>query len=133
MHPDADYLASLSPDQREVVVASLCEKRSRLVPANERATDDRGRIVAFYPDKSLNDGLMSWQLSHYEHPYARSGGFTYIDENDDPPWDTWFCHQFYRDHSGENVSRVLCWIPDPILKIVQAAMDADACDCLKWV
>ena len=80
--------------------------------------DTQGKILVFYPELSLNDGLMS----------IESEGF--IDEDDCPPWATWF---YYSPEIDDDGSRLYCWIPQAFIHIVDSAMESDQYSCLRWL
>lgn len=76
-----------------------------------------GRILCFYPDRSLGDALV----------HGASQGF--FDEDDLPPWGTWFYFE-QEPVDGENV--LYCWVPVQFLQLVSDALAADCYDCLVW-
>lgn len=77
-----------------------------------------GRVLVFYPELSLNDGMM----------VIESAGF--IDENDCPPWGTWF-HVSY-DSVDDNGCALYAWIPEAFVENVTRAQEVDQYNCLVW-
>ena len=55
-----------------------------------------------------------------------SDGF--IDECDTPGWDTWVD---YYEHEG--VCTLLCYVPESLVEWGDAAVEANATQCLAWI
>ncbi|MEH6451352.1 MAG: hypothetical protein V7765_22005, partial [Oleispira sp.] len=51
----------------------------------------------------------------------------YIDENDNPPWDTWFHYK-----QTEDGIALYSWIAPELIELINSAIEMDAYDCLVW-
>ncbi|MDE2420964.1 MAG: hypothetical protein KGO49_07285 [Gammaproteobacteria bacterium] len=111
-----DYNVGIFRKKEEIKRLNLI--RTTLFENQELTLSDiHGKILVFYPELSLNDGLMC----------IASGGF--IDENDCPPWATWFYYSLGTDDG----SILYCWIPEAFIGIVNNAIDVDPYSCLRWL
>ena len=78
----------------------------------ELSSGHGGRLLSYVPSENVADGTSR---------YASKGFF---DPDDAPPWDTWL---HYSD--GTLVS----WVPDVLLPLAQAGIDANCVACIGWV
>jgi hypothetical protein len=112
-----DYNVSILKKKEEITRLNLI--KADLFENQELTLSDiHGKILVFYPELSLNDGLMC----------IESEGF--IDENDCPPWATWF---YYSPEIDDDGSMLYCWIPQAFISIVDNAIESDAYSCLRWL
>lgn len=90
--------------------------------ASERGVELGGRILAFFPDVNLYHGLEA----------AESGG--YLDENNNPPHDTWLAYADGLDEAtGFDGGCLLSWVPRAFVAAVQAAIRVNPEGCLVWL
>jgi hypothetical protein len=77
------------------------------IPANQL----RGKILLYVPCENVSDGASK---------YASNGFF---DAYDCPPWDMWL---YYCDRT------LMSWVPEILLPLAQAGIDANPVECIKW-
>ena len=97
-------------------VQELARKRSKLLaerhPLQQNIDDNLpGRLLLYEPQETVDDGAA--QVS--------SQGF--YDVRDAPPWDTWVTLQ------GRSI---VCWVPELLIPLAQAGIDANPVDCIHW-
>jgi hypothetical protein len=105
------------------------QKNSRL-QSSVTSLKKKGRILCFYPDLSLNDAMVAVECALQMDPNDQSPfnevNF-YIDENDNPPWDTWF---HYGESNGDFA--LYSWVSSEMVEFINNAIETDAYDCLVW-
>ena len=70
-----------------------------------------GKLLLYVAMETVSDGA------------AASSSRGFFDVEDAPPWDTWFwCSQ----------GTVLSWVPNALVRDVQAGIDANPVDCIHW-
>ncbi len=114
----ADSIGSIySEEQRQQIVNNVITLRSSLIKSdlsNERPimpSQLQGRLLLYVPSENVSDGSSR---------YASNGFF---DRDDCPPWDSWL---LYSDRT------LLSWVPEVLLPLAQAGIDANAVACIKW-
>lgn len=109
--------AFCSEAELEEAVIGVVERRSTLLKSRLSAdhmklgTALSGRLLRYEPRENVSDGASR---------YASNGFF---DPNDAPPWDTWV---------GYSDGTLTSWVPDPLVPLAQAGIDANAVDCIGW-
>jgi hypothetical protein len=99
-----------------LAVEELARKRSVLLsgimtsPENA-ISEATGKLLLYFPLETVSDGAAE----------ASSKGF--FDIEDAPPWDTWLAY-----FEGE----ILTWVPDSMISLAQAGIDANPVDCIHW-
>jgi hypothetical protein len=63
---------------------------------------------------------------------TRSRGF--FDVDDRPPWDIWLvCFGRRRASApGQPIACLLAWVPDDLVDVARAGIEANRCDCIYW-
>ncbi|MFS1524415.1 hypothetical protein ACL7TT_09915 [Microbulbifer sp. 2304DJ12-6] len=110
-----DYNISVSRKKDEI--DRIHKLRKTNLTNQETNISPAGRILRYYPDRSLEDGLV----------FEESGGF--ISEDESPPWDTWF---YFEQEPNERENILYCWIPLETVQFISEAMKSDCYDCLVW-
>jgi hypothetical protein len=110
----------------DAIVASVCERRARLLNAQSPRPllPPAGNLLIFDPGQSLSDGAAM----------VESSGF--FDADNTPPWDTWVAYVREEPRRSNSWSRLdsylLCWIPSPFVSLVDRAIDVNPEGCLLW-
>ncbi len=106
-----------SETELEEAVIGVVERRSTLLKSRlstdymKLGTALSGRLLRYEPRENVSDCASR---------YASNGFF---DPNDAPPWDTWV---------GYSDGTLTSWVPDPLVPLAQAGIDANAVDCIGW-
>jgi hypothetical protein len=86
-----------------------------------------GRILCFYPQRSLNDSMVASECQAQINEIHIGSNGEYIDEFDNPPWDTWFyCEKV------ENEIALYSWVHPELVNFFSRAIATDAYGCLVW-
>ena len=85
-----------------------------------------GRLLVYNPDESTSDGAA----------YDATQGF--MNGCNEPAWDTWLVYVMGDEVSGTYYyhpfdSYLLSWVPDPLIEMVQDAMDCNSDACHHWI
>jgi hypothetical protein len=108
---------NIHDSERNAMVSKVVRRRAELlssvaVPGTVRQSPDRtGRLLTYNPAENVSDGASR---------YASKGFF---DLYDSPPWDSWISFI-----DGELIS----WVPAVLVPLVQAGIDANPVDCIRW-
>jgi hypothetical protein len=108
------------PEQgRKDLVDSVIAKRSfalhlqsQLALPNVAGNLHGGRLMLYTPSENFEDGASQ----------GVSGGF--FDVCDAPPWDIWVSYA-----NGE----LLSWVPPELIELVQAGIDVNPVQCIRWL
>jgi hypothetical protein len=109
--------SSYSEESRQEIVNGVIALRSSLIKPQLSSAHAilhsqlRGRLMLYVPCENVSDGASR---------YASNGFF---DPNDCPPWDIWLQ---YSDRT------LLSWVPEVLIPLAQAGIDANPVDCIKW-
>lgn len=89
-----------------------------------------GRLLAFLPEHTLSDGAASFATC------------AFFDDHNIPSWDTWlgFIVGDWFDLSPQptgpiptsRLSALICWIPNDILSLANAGIEANPEECILW-
>jgi hypothetical protein len=105
-------------ERRQEIVNNVIDLRSSLIKSHlarelsNSPYQHRGRLLLYVPSENVSDGASK---------YASSGFF---DPDDCPPWDSWLQ---YSDRT------LISWVPDVLVPLAQAGIDANAVECIEWV
>jgi hypothetical protein len=128
-----DILLGQTPPQRQHLVEQVAEARVTLLEKHGIARFScenplrGGRLLAFTPDGTLQDGAAN----------IATDGF--LDDDNIPPWDTWIWYvtndpvskpEFWSGTVTD--SYLLSWVPESLIKVVNAGMDVNPEDCIRW-
>lgn len=114
--------------ERNEVVETLIRERARLLASETGVTgvESTGRIVAYAPDQSLDDGV------------ACVASHGYFDDFNNPGSDAWICYVMQpstaqvRTWEAPYPSYLLGWLPAWLVPHVENAIDANPEGCLAW-
>jgi hypothetical protein len=91
----------------------------------DRTLLSRGRILAFAPDGTLQDGAAN----------VATNGF--LDDDNIPPWDTWIW--YVTNDPVSNLewwrgcdSYLLSWVPDSLIEVVASGIRVNPEKCVRW-
>ena len=98
-------------------------------PAVRGATSDSiapGRLLAYYPDAQLSDGV----------PGLETMGF--FDGENAPPWDTWIAllrHDVASTLTDGNGYEefLVAWVPNELVELADRGISADTVDSIAWL
>ena len=114
----AESIGSIySEERRQEILDGVINLRSSLINAHLAKEPvipsgrPEGRLLLHVPSENVSDGASR---------YASNGFF---DPNDCPPWDSWLQ---YSDRT------LISWVPEVLLPLAQAGIDANAVDCIQW-
>ena len=102
---------------RHDAVDTLIKVRSSLLQSQYGSQNlpfpdaDEGKVLIYTPSENVSDGTSEYS----------SNGF--FNENDAPPWDTWF---HYSDR------QLLSWIPAGFVPFAQKGIDVNMVQCIEW-
>ena len=128
LRADGDLEHWKTAEQRNEVVETLVRERARLLASETGVTDveSTGRIVAYAPDQSLDDGVAC---------LASQG---YFDDSNVPGWDAWICYVMQPSTAQVRTwivpypSYLLSWVPTWLVPDVENAIEANPEGCLAW-
>lgn len=112
-----DAFVKAKRESYKEAVESIRRKRSGLLretkaqPFEPAETQKLGKLLLYEAMETVSDGAAE----------ASSHGF--FDMEDAPPWDTWFWHKG---------GTIFCWVPNSLVSDVQAGIDANPVDCIRW-
>jgi hypothetical protein len=128
-----DILLYRTPPQRQQLVEQIAEARATLLEKHGLARFslakrlNGGRLLAFTPDGTLQDGAAT----------LATDGF--LDDDNIPPWDTWIWYVINDPVSTPEFwsgtvtdSYLLSWVPDSLIKVVDAGIDVNPEECIRW-
>ena len=102
---------SLNFLQKKEEIDRLVYERKKLVkPAVSEELNFKGRVIVFYPERSLQDGFLA----------IESEGF--FDSNDFLPWDTWFYYDC-KIVEGESEELLYAWVPQASVRLIENALN----------
>jgi hypothetical protein len=123
--PQYAPLHRLSDEARQPVLAPIFETQARFYDSLAQKPDSeylddfrRGRIVVFFPDVTLSDGVAQ----------IESSGF--FDYDNYPPFDTWL---YYVNRTDGLIAQVLAWVPPPFIKHTDNAIQMCAEECIVFL
>jgi hypothetical protein len=117
LEPPLQVGQPITEAERIETIAGVVTRRSALVLSRQLTNIDDGlkeklgRLLLCFPVENVADGASQYS----------SNGF--FDGNDIPPWDCWVQ---YSDH------QLICWVPNVLVPLAQAGIDANAVDCITW-
>jgi hypothetical protein len=115
--PRIEIGESAEDSERELVVNELIAKRRALLGSESVAgtsrmqPENQGKLLAYWPAENLADGA------------AEYSSIGFFDQNNAPPWDTWF-------HFSNG--RLLAWVPNVLVPLVQEGIDVNPEECIQW-
>ena len=98
-------------------ISWINQTRSELLKKVGIATSDaadalsKSKMLLYEPLETVSDGA------------AEAGSLGFYDQEDAPPWDTWFLY------AG---SAIFCYVPESAITSAQAGIDANPVDCIQW-
>lgn len=98
-------------------IRRLNEVKENQLKKFDKANEKSGKVLLFYPDRSLGDGLV----------FDVTSGF--FSNEDVPPWGTWF---YFEKNIIEGENILYCWISSDLTVLVDKALDVDYYNCLMW-
>ena len=124
---DDSNITYLEFTQLRSLVDQVVSKRNEFIKNNVKIPSLHGRILCFYPQASNNDAMVESECNARINSVFFKSKSTFIDEFDNPPWDTWlFCEL------NESIIALYSWVPPELVEIVSNAIAADAYGCLVW-
>jgi hypothetical protein len=117
----------LSAD-RATVVGEICHSRRRAPRRSESSPPTTlpdlaaGRLLAYFPDADLSDGMAELE----------TGGF--FDVFNAPPWDTWVA--FFEDPDERDLSYrayLVAYVPPTLLNLVERGIYVNPEECIAWL
>ena len=90
--------------------ADLVSSADLPIPTTAQAQAD-GELLLYEAMETVSDGA------------AASSSRGFFDIEDAPPWDTWFWYAR---------STIFSWVPNALVRDVQAGIDANPVDCIHW-
>lgn len=117
LKPTDSIGSSYSEESRQQIIDGVIDLRSYLIKLQvfrERATPPSqlsGRLLLYVPSENVSDGASR---------FASKGFF---DAYDCPPWDLWL------RYSGLTL---ISWVPEVLFPLVQAGIDTNPIDCIRW-
>jgi hypothetical protein len=106
-----------SDEERQLSVRSVIDRRAELIQA-QKLDDIRlaglagGRLLLYSPEENVADGA------------SQDASREFFDVYDAPPWDTWV---------GYSNRTLLSWVPAQLVDLVQAGIDANPVESIRWL
>lgn len=108
---------NISEQLKKNEIQRLHKLRVSEISEADSSASSLGRVLRYYPDRSLGDGLLC----------DKTNGF--FTEEEVPPWGTWF---YFEKEPNENENILYSWVPISLCKSIDKALENDFYDCLVW-
>jgi hypothetical protein len=111
----------LLAQHRAGMVERVAAARARAVKEEGADPARDGRLLVYFPDRTQSDGAAELVTT----------GF--FDRHDVPAWDTWVGCFADGDGTAVLAEYLLCWVPAPLARLVDAGLRANEALCLNWL